>query len=415
MKSIPLIAALLSLVAAAPAPVPHVSTQRMSEITRVLASDEFQGRAPGTPGEEKTIAYLIEQFKARRPRARRREWRLDADRADDPHPAPGAGGAVRQPGGQTHPAAIPRRPLSRHGSRDRSRAHSQRANGVRRLRSHRARARLGRFQGRRPARQGRGLAGQRSRLRGGSRRAGGGQVRRQGDDLSTAAGRTSIEEAARRGAIGALDRPRDARPRAMPGTRCRRRQARHTTSCSAATRTAAGAAPGLDAASGRCRSVPPRRARFRDGQAAGANRRVPPDRSRRELLRRHPGRPAAGQSHNVHRQADRLETSRRDDHVLRPLGRLRDRPAPTRAARRSAPAPPTTRSASPAMLEDRAPVRGRTAAASGPCSSPPGPPRSAACSAPNITRRNPLYPAETMVANLTLDTLQSAGPSATSC
>ena len=64
MKSIPLIAALLSLVAAAPAPVPHVSTQRMSEITRVLASDEFQGRAPGTPGEEKTIPYLIEQFKA---------------------------------------------------------------------------------------------------------------------------------------------------------------------------------------------------------------------------------------------------------------------------------------------------------------------------------------------------------------
>ena len=38
--------------------------QRMSEITRVLASDEFQGRAPGTPGEDKTIPYLIEQFKA---------------------------------------------------------------------------------------------------------------------------------------------------------------------------------------------------------------------------------------------------------------------------------------------------------------------------------------------------------------
>ena len=38
--------------------------KRMSEITRVLASDEFQGRAPGTPGEGKTIPYLIEQFKA---------------------------------------------------------------------------------------------------------------------------------------------------------------------------------------------------------------------------------------------------------------------------------------------------------------------------------------------------------------
>ncbi|HXC74015.1 MAG TPA: M20/M25/M40 family metallo-hydrolase, partial [Sphingomicrobium sp.] len=41
-----------------------VDTQRMSEITRVLASDEFQGRAPGTPGEARTIPYLIEQFRA---------------------------------------------------------------------------------------------------------------------------------------------------------------------------------------------------------------------------------------------------------------------------------------------------------------------------------------------------------------
>src|SRR6476620_8461943 len=64
MRSIPLIAALFSLAAAAPAPTPHVNTQRMSDITRVLASDAFQGRAPGTPGEEKTIPYLIEQFKA---------------------------------------------------------------------------------------------------------------------------------------------------------------------------------------------------------------------------------------------------------------------------------------------------------------------------------------------------------------
>jgi Zn-dependent M28 family amino/carboxypeptidase len=49
---------------AAVADTPHVDMKRMSEITRVLASDEFQGRAPGTPGEAKTIPYLIEQFKA---------------------------------------------------------------------------------------------------------------------------------------------------------------------------------------------------------------------------------------------------------------------------------------------------------------------------------------------------------------
>lgn len=41
-----------------------ISTQRMSEITRILASDAFEGRSMGTPGEEKTVAYLIEQFKA---------------------------------------------------------------------------------------------------------------------------------------------------------------------------------------------------------------------------------------------------------------------------------------------------------------------------------------------------------------
>ena len=53
-----------SLMAMAAAPAPQVDTQRMSEITRVLASDEFRGRAPGTSGEEKTIPYLIGQFKA---------------------------------------------------------------------------------------------------------------------------------------------------------------------------------------------------------------------------------------------------------------------------------------------------------------------------------------------------------------
>jgi Zn-dependent M28 family amino/carboxypeptidase len=30
---------------------------------RVLASDGFEGRKPGTPGEEKTVAYLVEQFR----------------------------------------------------------------------------------------------------------------------------------------------------------------------------------------------------------------------------------------------------------------------------------------------------------------------------------------------------------------
>ncbi|NJC06859.1 Zn-dependent M28 family amino/carboxypeptidase [Sphingomonas kaistensis] len=43
---------------------PGISMERMSEITRVLASDAFEGRSMGTPGEARTTAYLIEQFKA---------------------------------------------------------------------------------------------------------------------------------------------------------------------------------------------------------------------------------------------------------------------------------------------------------------------------------------------------------------
>ncbi|HET7709437.1 MAG TPA: M28 family peptidase [Sphingomicrobium sp.] len=36
----------------------------MSEITRALASDDFQGRSMGGVGEERTVAYLIQQFRA---------------------------------------------------------------------------------------------------------------------------------------------------------------------------------------------------------------------------------------------------------------------------------------------------------------------------------------------------------------
>ncbi len=45
------------------ADVSPISTANMSETARVLASDEFMGRAPGTEGETKTVAYLIERFK----------------------------------------------------------------------------------------------------------------------------------------------------------------------------------------------------------------------------------------------------------------------------------------------------------------------------------------------------------------
>jgi Zn-dependent M28 family amino/carboxypeptidase len=58
------IAAIASLSATAAAPPAHVDMKRMSDVTRVLASDEFQGRSMGTTGEQRTIPYLVEQFKA---------------------------------------------------------------------------------------------------------------------------------------------------------------------------------------------------------------------------------------------------------------------------------------------------------------------------------------------------------------
>ena len=39
-----------------------ITPEMLSEHIQVLASDEFLGRAPASPGEEKTVNYLIEQF-----------------------------------------------------------------------------------------------------------------------------------------------------------------------------------------------------------------------------------------------------------------------------------------------------------------------------------------------------------------
>lgn len=41
-----------------------VAPKRLSEIVRVLASEEFEGRSPGTAGETKTIDYLVETFRS---------------------------------------------------------------------------------------------------------------------------------------------------------------------------------------------------------------------------------------------------------------------------------------------------------------------------------------------------------------
>src|SRR5262249_11246970 len=44
--------------------LPKIDPAKMLDHIKVLSSDEFEGRAPGTAGEEKTVAYLETQFKA---------------------------------------------------------------------------------------------------------------------------------------------------------------------------------------------------------------------------------------------------------------------------------------------------------------------------------------------------------------
>ncbi len=66
------LSALLPLIALAAAPTPAlaqtaaptVSEATLKEVTKELSSDAYEGRAPGTAGEEKTVAYLAQRFAA---------------------------------------------------------------------------------------------------------------------------------------------------------------------------------------------------------------------------------------------------------------------------------------------------------------------------------------------------------------
>ena len=51
-------------VAAPEMTIPALSEATMKEVTKELSLDSYEGRAPGSPGEVKTVAYLIEKFKA---------------------------------------------------------------------------------------------------------------------------------------------------------------------------------------------------------------------------------------------------------------------------------------------------------------------------------------------------------------
>lgn len=57
-------AASIAFATAAAAAPAAIDAARLTQDIKVLSSDEFEGRAPASAGEEKTVAYLIEQMKA---------------------------------------------------------------------------------------------------------------------------------------------------------------------------------------------------------------------------------------------------------------------------------------------------------------------------------------------------------------
>ncbi len=56
--------AILAIGAPAFADDPVISVDTLKEVTKTLSSDEFEGRAPTTPGEDKTIGYVAGRFAA---------------------------------------------------------------------------------------------------------------------------------------------------------------------------------------------------------------------------------------------------------------------------------------------------------------------------------------------------------------
>ena len=56
------LAPLLLLTTAALPAAAQVNVETEKRVVQALASDAFEGRAPGTAGEEKTIALLVDEF-----------------------------------------------------------------------------------------------------------------------------------------------------------------------------------------------------------------------------------------------------------------------------------------------------------------------------------------------------------------
>ena len=146
------------------------SRPRCWNISACSSSDEFEGRKPGTPGEERTVQYLTGRVPEARAQAGQHRRQL--------HPE----GAARRHHRHRRPSrsSLRARPRATFKWRDDVVAwtkhvadgaqHRQLRARLRRLRRRRARVRLGRLQGRRRQGQDDGRARQRS-ARSGSRRS----------------------------------------------------------------------------------------------------------------------------------------------------------------------------------------------------------------------------------------------------
>jgi Zn-dependent M28 family amino/carboxypeptidase len=64
MKRLALLAAVLLPVAVFAADAPAFDPARLSQHVKILSSDAFEGRGPATPGETKSVAYIVAQMKA---------------------------------------------------------------------------------------------------------------------------------------------------------------------------------------------------------------------------------------------------------------------------------------------------------------------------------------------------------------
>lgn len=63
LRALFLLPVAIALTAAAPES-PDIDVQTLKDVTRTLSSNAFEGREPGTPAEDKTVAYIVERFKA---------------------------------------------------------------------------------------------------------------------------------------------------------------------------------------------------------------------------------------------------------------------------------------------------------------------------------------------------------------